>query len=58
LRAGRDLYIEFATELYGRPITKADKPERSVGKKGVLSSGYGCGSGQSGEEVRDKPVKR
>ena len=39
----RDLYVEFATELYGRPITKADKPERGVGKKGVLSSGYGCG---------------
>jgi hypothetical protein len=43
LRTGRDLYIEFATELYGQPITKADKPERGVGKKGVLSSGYGCG---------------
>jgi hypothetical protein len=31
-REGRDVYSEFASEVYGRPITKADKVERFVGK--------------------------
>jgi len=30
--AGNDVYCEFATELYERPITKADWEERFVGK--------------------------
>lgn len=29
---GEDIYSKFATEVYGRPITKADKIERFVGK--------------------------
>jgi DNA polymerase I-like protein with 3'-5' exonuclease and polymerase domains len=28
----RDVYCEFASEVYGRPITKADKVERFLGK--------------------------
>jgi len=31
-RDKRDVYSEFATEVYGRKITKADKVERFVGK--------------------------
>ena len=31
-REGRDVYSEFATDVYGHTITKADKVERFVGK--------------------------
>ncbi len=31
-REGRDVYSEFATDVYQRPVTKADKVERHVGK--------------------------
>jgi DNA polymerase I-like protein with 3'-5' exonuclease and polymerase domains len=31
-REGRDVYSEFASDVYQRPITKADKVERHVGK--------------------------
>lgn len=37
-REGRDVYSEFATKFYGRPVSKADKVERHVGKA-CLSSG-------------------
>ena len=40
---GRDVYCEFASEIYGRPITKADKLERYVGKTAILGLGYGMG---------------
>ena len=43
-REGRDVYSEFATEVYGRPITKADKVERFVGKTCILGLGYGMGA--------------
>lgn len=39
----RDLYCEFASVLYNRPITKKEKAERQVGKLAQLSLGYGCG---------------
>lgn len=42
-RNGQDLYCEFATILFGRQITKADKHERQLGKLAHLSLGYGCG---------------
>lgn len=42
-REGRDVYSEFASDVYGRTITKADKLERFIGKTGVLSLGYGAG---------------
>jgi DNA polymerase len=44
LRAGRDIYCEFATEFYGRPITKADKTERMFGKVTRLAGQYGMGA--------------
>lgn len=41
---GADVYSAFATDVYGRPITKADKVERFVGKVCVLGLGYGLGA--------------
>jgi DNA polymerase len=41
---GRDIYSEFASVVYGRKITKADKLERFVGKTCILGLGYGMGS--------------
>lgn len=41
---GRDVYSEFASEVYGRTITKADKLERFVGKTCILGLGYGMGA--------------
>lgn len=40
----RDVYSEFASEVYGRTITKADKVERFVGKTCILGLGYGMGA--------------
>lgn len=40
---GNDVYCEFATELFSRPITKADKIERWLGKTSILGLGYGLG---------------
>jgi len=42
-RDKRDLYCEFATKAYGRPITKADKEERFVGKTCKLGLGFNMG---------------
>lgn len=42
---GRDVYSEFASEIYGRKISKeTDKVERFVGKTCILGLGYGMGS--------------
>jgi DNA polymerase len=41
---GGDPYCAFATKLYRRPITKADKAERFVGKTCILGLGYGMGA--------------
>ena len=38
-----DTYSIMATDIFGRPITKADVPERFVGKQCVLSAQYGVG---------------
>jgi len=37
-REGRDVYCEFASTIYSREITKADKSERFVGKTCLASS--------------------
>lgn len=42
-RNGVDVYCSFATDAYGRPITKADKKERFVGKTCILGLGFGTG---------------
>lgn len=43
-RNKRDVYSEFASKVYGRTITKADKTERQVGKTSILGLGYGMGA--------------
>lgn len=43
-REGRDVYSEFASEVYGRKVTKSDKVERFVGKTCILGLGYGMGA--------------
>ena len=47
-REGRDVYSEFASIIYNRRITKADKKERYVGKTSILGLGYQVG----GEKLR------
>jgi DNA polymerase len=42
-KEGRDVYSEFASKVYGRPITKKDTTERAVGKTCILGLGYGTG---------------
>jgi len=39
----RDVYSEFASIIYGVPVTAADKLRRFVGKTAILGLGYGCG---------------
>jgi DNA polymerase len=48
---GRDVYCEFATDVYGREITKADTTERFVGKTCILGLGYGMGAEKFRETV-------
>jgi DNA polymerase I-like protein with 3'-5' exonuclease and polymerase domains len=45
-RAGRDVYSEFGSRLYGRTITRADKRERFLSKTAVLGLQYGMGPGK------------
>lgn len=42
-RQNRDPYCEMASEIFGRPITKADTFERALGKVGILGLGYQMG---------------
>ena len=41
---GVDVYSQFASTIYARDITKANKLERYVGKTAILGLGYGMGS--------------
>ena len=41
---GSDVYSEFASQIYGRPVTKDNKLERYVGKTAILGLGYGMGA--------------
>ncbi len=43
-RSGGDMYCEMAADIYGRPITKADKDERQLGKVAILGLGYQMGA--------------
>jgi DNA polymerase len=42
LRNREDLYCWFASDLFGRTITKADEDERFIGKVAMLSLQYGA----------------
>jgi DNA polymerase len=41
---GADNYLDFGGKIFGRPVTKADKRERAVGKEAVLGCGYSMGA--------------
>jgi DNA polymerase len=41
---GRDVYSEFASDVYQRKVSKSDKLERFVGKTCILGLGYGMGA--------------
>jgi DNA polymerase len=43
IEGNKDVYCEFASAFYRRPITKADKAERWFGKTAILGLGYGMG---------------
>jgi DNA polymerase bacteriophage-type len=43
LNRGEDTYSWFASKVFNRPITKANKRERQIGKVAVLSLQYGAG---------------
>ena len=43
-RNHKDIYCEMASEIYARPITKADKNERQMGKVAILGLGYQMGA--------------
>jgi DNA polymerase len=51
---GQDLYCDFASKMYGRIITKADKKERFMGKLAMLSLQYGAGHTKFREMVRQQ----
>jgi len=43
-RRGEDIYSNFASKIYNKPVNKKDHPtERFVGKTAILGLGYGMG---------------
>lgn len=40
---GADVYSEFATVVFGFPVSKKNIPERFIGKQSILGLGYGLG---------------
>lgn len=57
LRTGRDLYCEFGSKLFERPITKDDKDERMLSKVVVLASGYGTGKDKCAATAKNHGFK-
>lgn len=53
---GEDIYCAFATSVFGRPITKADKKERFVGKTCILGLGYQVGAATLQNALRNGKV--
>lgn len=51
-RKGADIYCDFASEIYKRPITKKDKDERQLGKTGVLGCGFQMGADRFKAQVK------
>lgn len=51
----RDVYCEFASNVYGRTITKADPVERFVGKTCTLGLGYGTGWAKLQHTLKTQP---
>lgn len=55
-RSGGDPYCVEAGSIFGRPVSPADKYERSVGKVAVLALGYGGGINAFGTMCRSYGV--
>lgn len=55
-RNDRDVYSEFASIIFRRPITKADELERFLGKTCILGLGYGMGAPKLVTTVRRDPL--
>lgn len=53
---GGDPYSVFATDVFGRPITKADIKERFLGKTCILGLGYYTGAAKLRETLRQGGV--
>lgn len=51
---GRDVYCEYASSLYNRPVTRTDKTERSIAKTCVLQLGYGSGSNKLATKLKQE----
>jgi DNA polymerase len=52
---GDDVYSLFASEVYGKPITKANPVERFVGKTCILGLGYGTGASKLQHTLKTTP---
>jgi len=52
---GRDVYSEFASKVYDRPISKKDATERFVGKTCTLGLGYGTGWAKLQHTLKTSP---
>jgi hypothetical protein len=50
--ATSDLYCDFASQIFGKVVTKDDEKERFIGKTGELGLGYGCGPSTFGNMLR------
>lgn len=51
---GEDVYCDFATDLYNKPITKKEKTERWMGKTCILGLGFGLGDVSFEKQVPPK----
>ena len=54
--SGGDPYCDLASQIFGRPITRADAHERSVGKIAVLGCGYAMGAEKFRNTCRQQGV--
>lgn len=52
---GDDVYSEFASKVFNRPISKANPVERFVGKTCVLGLGYGTGATKLQHTLKTQP---
>jgi DNA polymerase bacteriophage-type len=56
-RRGDCIYCDMATDIYRRPITKANTDERQMGKQAVLGLGYGMGAPKFTDTVAKYGIK-
>lgn len=54
-REGRDVYSEFATQIYGFKVSKEHPIERFVGKTCILGLGYGTGAAKLRHTLKTTP---